>query len=95
MTQTDIYGTGVGVGVGTGAGASGSPQATYGATHQVYHPTPTSPSHQLYTNAVLNAPTALSYPASGWHNGSGAEYGLYQNAAAAYYQPEYIPLEIG
>ncbi|EDV39420.2 uncharacterized protein Dana_GF25302 [Drosophila ananassae] len=54
-----------------------------------------SPSHQLYTNAVLNAPTALSYPASGWHNGSGAEYGLYQNAAAAYYQPEYIPLEIG
>ncbi|XP_017121922.1 T-related protein isoform X1 [Drosophila elegans] len=100
MTQTDIYGTGVGVGpgagVGVGVGASGSPQAAYGAAaHQVYHPTPTSPTHQLYTNAVLNAPSALSYPASGWHNGSGAEYGLYQNAAAAYYQPEYIPLEIG
>ncbi|XP_070071679.1 T-related protein isoform X2 [Drosophila takahashii] len=102
MAQTDIYGTGVGVGggagVGVGVGASGSPQAAYGAAaaHQVYHPTPTSPTHQLYTNAVLNAPSALSYPgASGWHNGSGAEYGLYQNAAAAYYQPEYIPLEIG
>nr|AAB32396.2 T-related protein [Drosophila sp. (in: flies)] len=94
MAQTDIYGTGVGV--GGGAGTTGSPQAAYGAAaHQVYHPTPTSPTHQLYTNAVLNAPSALSYSASGWHNGSGAEYGLYQNAAAAYYQPEYIPLEIG
>jgi len=46
MTQPDIYGTGVGV--GGGAGASGSPQATYGAAaHQVYHPTPTSPTHLL------------------------------------------------
>ncbi|XP_030571479.1 T-related protein isoform X1 [Drosophila novamexicana] len=86
MAQTDLY--------ASGAASSSSPQ-TYGApTHQVYHPTPTSPTHQLYTN-VLNAPSALSYPASGWHNSSGAEYGLYQNAAAAYYQPEYIPLEIG
>ncbi|XP_017840756.2 T-related protein isoform X1 [Drosophila busckii] len=89
LTQSELY--------GTGAGASSSLQ-TYGAhtTHQVYHPTPTSPTHQLYTN-MLNAPSALSYSASGWHNGSGSEYGLYQNAAAAaaYYQPEYIPLEIG
>ncbi|XP_023033124.1 T-related protein isoform X1 [Drosophila willistoni] len=86
--QADLY--------ASGATASSSPQTAYGsATHQMYHPTPTSPSHQLYTN-VLNAPSALSYPTSGcWHNGSGAEYGLYQNPAAAYYQPEYIPLEIG
>ncbi|XP_034655925.1 T-related protein isoform X2 [Drosophila subobscura] len=89
MGQTDLYGSGVGA---TGVGSS---QTAYGGTHQVYHPTPTSPTHQLYTN-VLNAPSALSYPTGGWHNGSGAEYGLYQNAAAAaYYQPEYIPLEIG
>ncbi|XP_017137828.1 T-related protein isoform X1 [Drosophila miranda] len=89
MGQTDLYGTGVGA---TGVGTS---QAAYGGTHQMYHPTPTSPTHQLYTN-VLNGPSALSYPTGGWHNGSGAEYGLYQNAAAAaYYQPEYIPLEIG
>ncbi|XP_030373326.1 T-related protein [Scaptodrosophila lebanonensis] len=86
MSQPDLY--------SSGTAAASSPQ-TYGApTHQVYHPTPTSPTHQLYTN-VLNAPSALSYPAAGWHNGSSAEYGLYQNAAAAYYQPEYIPLEIG
>ncbi|XP_037953486.1 T-related protein [Teleopsis dalmanni] len=65
-----------------------SPPQSYG-TPTVYHPTPTSPSHQLYTN-VINAPTALSYPASTWHNSAGAEYGFYQNAA--YYQPEYIPL---
>ncbi|XP_065360522.1 T-related protein isoform X1 [Calliphora vicina] len=80
--------------------ASSSPTQSYATpAHQVYHPTPTSPSsHQLYTN-VLNPPSALSYPASSWHNGSAAEYGLYQNpAAAAYaYQTEYIPLvsEIG
>ncbi|KAI9581388.1 hypothetical protein GQX74_012713 [Glossina fuscipes] len=65
--------------------------------HQVYHPTPTSPnSHQLYTN-VLSGPT-LGYSSASWHNGTAAEYGLYQNAATAYaYQPEYIPLvsEIG
>ncbi|XP_036326322.1 T-related protein-like [Rhagoletis pomonella] len=69
-----------------------TPTQSYGAppTHQVYHPTPTSPSHQLYTN-VLNAPTALSYAGTSWHNGGGAEYGLYQNAAYGY-QPEYIPL---
>ncbi|XP_020716685.1 T-related protein isoform X2 [Ceratitis capitata] len=69
-----------------------APSQSYAAppTHQVYHPTPTSPSHQLYTN-VLNAPTALSYPGGSWHNGGGAEYGLYQNAAYGY-QPEYIPL---
>ncbi|XP_034479324.1 T-related protein isoform X1 [Drosophila innubila] len=86
MTQPDLY--------ASGSAASSSPQTYVAPAHQVYHPTPTSPTHQLYTN-VLNAPSALSYPASGWHNGSGAEYGLYQNAAAAYYQPEYIPLEIG
>lgn len=87
MSQPDLY--------ASGAAASSSPQTYAAPAHQVYHPTPTSPSHQLYTN-VLNAPSALSYPTSGWHNGSGAEYGLYQNAAAAaYYQPEYIPLEIG
>ncbi|XP_032594182.1 T-related protein isoform X2 [Drosophila grimshawi] len=86
MAQTDLY--------ASGGVSSGSPQ-TYGATtHQVYHPTPTSPTHQLYTN-VLNASSALSYPTSSWHNGSGADYGLYQNSAPAYYQPEYIPLEIG
>ncbi|XP_013104120.1 T-related protein isoform X2 [Stomoxys calcitrans] len=71
---------------------------SYAPTHQVYHPTPTSPSsHQLYSN-VLNGPSALSYPTSSWHNGSAADYGLYQNPAAAYaYQTEYIPLvsEIG
>ncbi|XP_054733576.1 T-related protein isoform X1 [Anastrepha obliqua] len=69
-----------------------TPAQSYAAppTHQVYHPTPTSPTHQLYTN-VLNAPTALSYAGSSWHNGGGAEYGLYQNAAYGY-QPEYIPL---
>ncbi|XP_075163306.1 T-domain transcriptional activator brachyenteron isoform X3 [Haematobia irritans] len=71
---------------------------SYGApTHQVYHPTPTSPtSHQLYSN-VLNGPSALSYPTSSWHNGSAADYGLYQNPAAYAYQTEYIPLvsEIG
>lgn len=86
MTQSDLY--------ASGPTASSSPQTYVAPAHQVYHPTPTSPTHQLYTN-VLNGPSALSYPASGWHNGSGAEYGLYQNAAAAYYQPEYIPLEIG
>ncbi|XP_067613683.1 T-related protein isoform X2 [Eurosta solidaginis] len=71
---------------------SATPTQSYAApsTHQVYHPTPTSPSHQLYTN-VLNAPSALSYAGSSWHNGGGAEYGLYQNAAYGY-QPEYIPL---
>ncbi|KAM7355763.1 T-domain transcriptional activator brachyenteron isoform 2-T2 [Cochliomyia hominivorax] len=80
--------------------ASSSPTQSYAApSHQVYHPTPTSPSsHQLYTN-VLNSSSALSYPANTWHNSSAAEYGLYQNpAAAAYaYQTEYIPLvsEIG
>ncbi|XP_060657778.1 T-related protein isoform X1 [Drosophila nasuta] len=87
MSQSDLYASG-------STAASSSPQTYVAPAHQVYHPTPTSPSHQLYTN-VLNGPTALSYPTSGWHNGSGAEYGLYQNAAAAYYQPEYIPLEIG
>lgn len=73
--------------------SASQPYAT--ASHQVYHPTPTSPSHSsLYTN-VLNAPSALGYPASSWHNGAGADYGLYQNAYT--YQPEYIPLvsEIG
>ncbi|XP_050333529.1 T-related protein [Bactrocera neohumeralis] len=72
--------------------SSAAPTQSYAAapTHQVYHPTPTSPPHQLYTN-VLNAPTALSYAGSSWHNGGGAEYGLYQNAAYGY-QPEYIPL---
>lgn len=78
--------------------ASASPTQSYAApTHQVYHPTPTSPtSHQLYTN-VLNPSSALSYPASSWHNGSAAEYSLYQNPAAYAYQTEYIPLvsEIG
>lgn len=79
--------------------SSVSPNQSYAApTHQVYHPTPTSPSsHQLYTN-VLNGPSALSYPGTSWHNGSaGAEYGLYQNPAAYAYQTEYIPLvsEIG
>nr|XP_036216621.1 T-related protein isoform X2 [Bactrocera oleae] len=71
---------------------SAAPTQSYAAppTHQVYHPTPTSPPHQLYTN-VLNAPTALSYAGGSWHNGGGAEYGLYQNAAYGY-QPEYIPL---
>lgn len=77
--------------------ATASPPQSYGtpSSHQVYHPTPTSPTHQLYTN-VLNGPTALSYPTSSWHNGTtAAEYGLYQNAYP--YQPEYIPLvsEIG
>ncbi|XP_073837436.1 T-domain transcriptional activator brachyenteron isoform X3 [Musca autumnalis] len=65
--------------------------------HQVYHPTPTSPSsHQLYSN-VLNGPSALSYPTTSWHNGTAADYGLYQNPAAYAYQTEYIPLvsEIG
>ncbi|XP_018785298.1 PREDICTED: T-related protein isoform X4 [Bactrocera latifrons] len=72
--------------------SAAAPTQSYTAppTHQVYHPTPTSPPHQLYTN-VLNAPTALSYAGSSWHNGGGAEYGLYQNAAYGY-QPEYIPL---
>ncbi|XP_049312897.1 T-related protein isoform X3 [Bactrocera dorsalis] len=72
--------------------SAAAPTQSYAAppTHQVYHPTPTSPPHQLYTN-VLNAPTALSYAGSSWHNGGGAEYGLYQNAAYGY-QPEYIPL---
>lgn len=80
--------------------ASSPPIQSYApTTHQVYHPTPTSPSsHQLYTN-VINPPTPLTYPASSWHNSSAAEYGLYQSpAAAAYaYQTEYIPLvsEIG
>uniref|UniRef100_A0A1A9WFH6 T-box domain-containing protein n=1 Tax=Glossina brevipalpis TaxID=37001 RepID=A0A1A9WFH6_9MUSC len=81
--------------------ATSLPTQTYAAPpashHQVYHPTPTSPnSHQLYTN-VLSGP-ALGYSSASWHNGTAAEYGLYQNAAAAYaYQPEYIPLvsEIG
>ena len=75
--------------------SSASPNQSYAApVHQVYHPTPTSPSsHQLYSN-VLNPPSALTYPASSWHNSSAAEYGIYQNsAAAAYaYQTEYIPL---
>lgn len=77
-----------------------SPNQAYAAPpHQVYHPTPTSPSsHQLYSN-VLNPPSALTYPANSWHNSSATEYGIYQNpAAAAYaYQTEYIPLvsEIG
>ncbi|TMW50791.1 hypothetical protein DOY81_004120, partial [Sarcophaga bullata] len=80
--------------------SSASPNQSYAApAHQVYHPTPTSPSsHQLYSN-VLNPPSALTYPASSWHNSSASEYGIYQNpAAAAYaYQTEYIPLvsEIG
>ncbi|XP_055855472.1 T-related protein isoform X2 [Episyrphus balteatus] len=76
--QTDIY--------QNGAGSSPQP---YGGTsaHQIYHPTPASPSHQLYTN-VLNPPASLTYPSSSFYNGT--EYGLYQNAYS--YQPEYIPL---
>lgn len=58
------------------------------ATHQMYHPTPSSPS-QIYGN-MLNAPTLtnLSY-ASSWHSGS--DYGMFQNSYH-YQAPEYIPI---
>ncbi|XP_055905365.1 T-related protein isoform X2 [Eupeodes corollae] len=75
--QTDIYQNGTG----------SSPQPYGTGAHQIYHPTPASPSHQLYTN-VLNPPASLTYPSSSFYNGT--EYGLYQNAYS--YQPEYIPL---
>ena len=73
---------------------TGSPTQVYGVSshhHQVYHPTPTSPSHQLYSN-VLNPTSTLGYPTSSWHSGapSAAEYSLYQNTYT--YPPEYIPL---
>jgi len=66
------------------------PQAYPSTSHQVYHSSATPAAQQLYTN-VLNAPTALSYPTPSWHNGTGADYGLYQNATYTY-QTEYIPL---
>lgn len=57
-------------------------------THQMYHPSPASPS-QMYGN-MLNAPTLtnLGY-ASTWH--SGADYGMFQNSYH-YQAPEYIPI---
>ncbi|KAL5292999.1 T family protein [Megaselia abdita] len=70
---------------------TGSPPQVYGVSshhHQVYHPTPTSPSHQLYSN-VLNPTTTLAYPSSSWHGGAPSEYSLYQNTYT--YPPEYIP----
>lgn len=57
-------------------------------THQMYHPSPSSPS-QIYGN-MLNAPTLtnLSYPST-WHSGS--DYGMFQNSYH-YQAPEYIPI---
>ncbi|XP_031641230.1 T-related protein [Contarinia nasturtii] len=62
--------------------------ATAPNTHQMYHPTPASPS-QIYGN-MLNTPalTNLSY-ASTWH--STADYGMFQNTYH-YQAPEYIPI---
>lgn len=70
---------------------NGSPPQFYAtpaapASHQMYHPTPSSPS-QIYG---LNGPTLtnLGY-ASTWHSGS--DYGMFQNSYH-YPAPEYIPM---
>lgn len=73
---------------------NGSPPQFYAtpaasATHQMFHPTPSSPS-QIYGN-MLNGPTLtnLGYAASTWHSGS--DYGMFQNSYH-YPAPEYIPM---
>lgn len=60
------------------------------SSHQVYHPSPSSPNHQAYSNVISGPLTNLGYTPS-WH--SGAEYGAYQH----YQTPDLIPVisEIG
>ncbi|XP_055371853.1 T-related protein [Condylostylus longicornis] len=66
--------------------ATPSPPQVYSSSHQIYHPTPTSPNHQIYTNVLNTAP--IGYSAT-WH--SGTEYSLYQNSYP-YQTAEFIPL---
>lgn len=55
---------------------------------KVYHPTPSSPSHQIYGNVLNPTITNLGYSTS-WH--SGAEFGVYPNSYH-YQTSEYIPI---
>ncbi|XP_037025403.1 T-related protein isoform X3 [Bradysia coprophila] len=72
--------------------ANGSPPQIYtsNAAHQVivYHPTPSSPSHQIYGNVLNPTLTNLGYSTS-WH--SGADFGVYPNSYH-YQTSEYIPI---
>lgn len=93
-SQPELYATHL-----NGGSNNGSPPQLYASqsgSHQVYHPTPASPSHQMY-GSLMNP--NIGYSTSTWHSGptgavpAGGDYGaVYPNSYHYQSGSEFIPI---